>query len=164
MACKEELSWYWQDDNIEILCCIASCQAWQYWHYLLHCHTTQTTLLQTYVAFSVVQPWYQLQSAHYWFLTEMVKILTFFWPNFDINADQNLTFLNINSDFELTNEENSNIILYSILNTDYSKVTFIVNKESKSKNLTFLVKFRPFSDQFCQKVRISDHFRKSRPQ
>ena len=37
------------------------------------------------------------------------------------------------------------------MNIDYFKVTFIVNLESKFKNLTFLVKCRPFSDQFCQK-------------
>ena len=101
---------------------------------------------------SIVLELYEIkfkQSAHYWFLAEMIKILTFFWPNFDINADQNLTFLNVNSDFEFTNEENSNIIVYRIMNIDYLKVTFIVNLESKFKNLTFLVKCRPFSDQFC---------------
>ena len=85
-----------------------------------------------------------------------------FWlfnPNFDINVDQNLTFLNVNSDWV----QNSNIIIFRTLNIDYLKVTLVINLESKSKNLTFLVKCRPFSDQFCQKVRISDHFRKSRP-
>ena len=67
------------------------------------------------------------QSAHYWFLAEMIKMLTFFWPNFDINADQNLTFLNVNSDLAFTNEEISNIIVYRILDIDCFKVTFIVN-------------------------------------